>query len=1343
MKKTSPKNAGRIVSAGVAAALGLSLCATRPAEAQHPTWINSAVIYDVQPEIFSPSGNFAGVTAQITRLHNMGVNVLWIEPFTQRGQPVTVAGVAHPAFNSMYCVHDYYSINPNYGTATDLTNLITAAHNAGMKVIFDEVINHTSWDNALITAHPEYYLHSDGNSTNVASIEVVNQGTSQPLNDIAQLNYANTATQTYITTMLKSMITTYNIDGFRFDMADNPTGPTRLIPKSYWQTLRTSLEATKNDILMLGEEEAVDIATQPFELDYGWNMLFYGTRAAFTQTNNASTLQYQWTNPYTINNTSPAGMLHMNIGDDWDTDRDVITYGGYPQAMAAATFNFTIDGVPLMYNGMEVANNNGGINSHTQINWGGANSTQFTNFYNQLLALRNGSGGALQQGTLTWVTNSSAAVTSYDRTGGGNEYLVEINTNGGAVSGTISPPAGGAWVDVTPVGSPGGQAHTLPPNMNLTGYDFAVFKRSSGPPPTATPTFSLASGTYIGNQTLTMSDATSGATIYYTTNGSTPTTASTVYTGPITISTSETVQAIALAASHSNSGVFSATYSVFPGTGGSISSTVAATTTATTYNLTTLGTADWAAYGLASSGSFDHKSTGGGQISNAATVGNSGAGQFADSIVGLTWTDGTPDTSATNTHTGLYVNATTIGNGLSFTLPADTTTRTATVYLGGWTSGGKLVAHLSDFSAGDYTNTSLSSTTGSYFGVYNITYHAGQAGQTLTVSWTAASGTGNVTLQGVALVAGAGTPTAATPTFSPAPGSYNNSTNVTLSDTTPGAAIHYTTDGSTPTAASPTYSAAIAVTSTKTIQAIATATGYTNSNVATGVYTIVTPPATPSGLAATAGNAQVSLSWAASSGATSYNIYRSTTAGGEGTTAIATSSTTSYTNTGLTNGTIYYYKVAAVNTAGTSGQSAEVNATPNVQIPAVPANLAAAAGNAQVALTWTASSGATSYNIYRSTTAGGEGTTAIATSTTASYTNTGLTNGTKYYYKVAAVNTAGTSAQSSEVNATPATSSPYGGTAAAIPGTVQVENFDLGGEGVGYHDADTANQGGQYRTTEGVDIETCTDTGGGFNVGFTQPGEWMHYTVNVATAGTYTVGFRVASGSTGGTLHLANSGGTNLSGTVTVPGTGGWQTWTTVNATVTLPAGQQVLTVMIDSGAGAMNINYLTFTSNTYTGTPFAGVISLPGTIQIENFDNGGEGVAYHDSETANQGGQYRTTLGVDIEACSDTGGGYDVGWTQGGEWEKFTVNATTAKTYTVNFRIASGFASGTQVAQIHLEDKNGVNLTGVKNVIATGGWQTWTNLSATATLPAGSNVIKLVIDGSNNGFNINYVSLN
>ena len=183
-----------------------------------------------------------------------------------------------------------------------------------------------------------------------------------------------------------------------------------------------------------------------------------------------------------------------------------------------------------------------------------------------------------------------------------------------------------------------------------------------------------------------------------------------------------------------------------------------------------------------------------------------------------------------------------------------------------------------------------------------------------------------------------------------------------------------------------------------------------------------TAPGAPSSLAATAGNTQVSLTWAAGSGATSYNIYRGTTAGGESTTAIATGVTsTSYTNTGLTNGTTYYYKVKSVNASGTSAYSNEASATPAAAAPGAPSGLSASAGNTQVSLTWAAGSGATSYNVYRGTTAGGESTTAIATGiTSTSYTNTGLTNGTTYYYKVKSVNASGTSAYSNEASATPA-----------------------------------------------------------------------------------------------------------------------------------------------------------------------------------------------------------------------------------------------------------------------------------------------------------------------------------
>jgi len=161
----------------------------------------------------------------------------------------------------------------------------------------------------------------------------------------------------------------------------------------------------------------------------------------------------------------------------------------------------------------------------------------------------------------------------------------------------------------------------------------------------------------------------------------------------------------------------------------------------------------------------------------------------------------------------------------------------------------------------------------------------------------------------------------------------------------------------------------------------------------------------------------VGLSWSASSGATSYNVQRSTTSGGPYTT-IGSPTTTSYTDTAVTNGTTYYYVVAAVNTAGQSANSSQVSATPQLAIPPVPTNLIATAGNAQVGLSWSASSGATSYNVKRSTTSGGPYTT-IGSPTTTSYTDTGVTNGTTYYYVVAAVNTAGQSGNSSQVSATP------------------------------------------------------------------------------------------------------------------------------------------------------------------------------------------------------------------------------------------------------------------------------------------------------------------------------------
>ncbi len=184
----------------------------------------------------------------------------------------------------------------------------------------------------------------------------------------------------------------------------------------------------------------------------------------------------------------------------------------------------------------------------------------------------------------------------------------------------------------------------------------------------------------------------------------------------------------------------------------------------------------------------------------------------------------------------------------------------------------------------------------------------------------------------------------------------------------------------------------------------------------------LTPPAAPSALAATAGNQQVSLTWTASSGVTSYHVKRATTSGGPYT-QVGSPTAASYTNTGLTNGTNYFYVVSALNTSGESRNSNEVSATPTLPmppspVPAAPTALAATAGNQQISLSWAASSGATGYHVKRATASGGPYS-QVGAPTSNGYVNTGLANGTTYYYVVSALNAAGESADSSPASATP------------------------------------------------------------------------------------------------------------------------------------------------------------------------------------------------------------------------------------------------------------------------------------------------------------------------------------
>ena len=311
-----------------------------------------------------------------------------------------------------------------------------------------------------------------------------------------------------------------------------------------------------------------------------------------------------------------------------------------------------------------------------------------------------------------------------------------------------------------------------------------------------------------------------------------------------------------------------------------------------------------------------------------------------------------------------------------------------------------------------------------------------------------------------------------------------------------------------------------------------------------------------------------------------------------------------------------------------------------------------------------------------------------------------------------------------------AVEAPYGGTAWAIPGAIEAENFDTGGEGLAYHDADAANSGGQYRTSEGVDIETCGE--GGYDVTAGAAGEWMKYTVNVASAGSYKFFLRTANGSGAAATVRLDLDGTNLTGNVSIPTTAGAQTFQdVVTSNVTLGAGQHILTWNVVSGS--LNVNRITAVpaSNPYTGS----AVSLPGQVEVENYDTGGEGLAYHDAEATNKGGAYRTGDGVDVEACSE--GGYDVGYTNAGEWMRYQVKATSTKAYTINVRVA---APSTVNAAFYLE-LDGKAITSSQNIAATGGWQTFKNVTVTGVnINAGLHSLRFVEQAG--GYNINYVSL-
>jgi hypothetical protein len=195
-------------------------------------------------------------------------------------------------------------------------------------------------------------------------------------------------------------------------------------------------------------------------------------------------------------------------------------------------------------------------------------------------------------------------------------------------------------------------------------------------------------------------------------------------------------------------------------------------------------------------------------------------------------------------------------------------------------------------------------------------------------------------------------------------------------------------------------------------------------------------------------------------------------------------------------------------------------------------------------------------------------------------TDKNLTGNTLYNYRVFGKNELGKSYPSVTASAlTLPTPGPFHGTATQIPGKLEVEDYDIGPAGIVFSDSDTGNSGGKYRS-DNVDIESCSDSGAGYNIGWTNAGEWMIYTVDVNDT-IVDIDFRVGS-SYGGKVKLELDN--RLVGEISFTATGGWQTWKTFSLKkVKLTAGKNKKLKLTISQAG-FNINWISFSKSSTVG---------------------------------------------------------------------------------------------------------------------------------------------------------------
>jgi alpha-amylase len=373
-------------------------------------WSINSNIYEINVRQYTPEGTFNAFAQHLSRLKDMGVDVLWFMPIT----PISKEK-RQGTLGSYYACADYKTINPEFGTLADFKGLVKKAHELGQKVIIDWVANHTGWDHIWTKSNPEYYKRdAEGKFYDTNN-----------WHDVIDLNYYDHGMRTAMIDAMRYWVNECEIDGFRCDMC-------HLVPLDFWNQARVELDAVK-PLFWLGETLDVPYL-QVFDCLYGWRWMA-ATQKYFRQEITLSQLK-DVLNHYQYD--LPAGTFPMLFTSNHDENTwNGTEYEKYGEMAAPlAVFSCTWNGVPLIYTAQELPlHKRLPFFDKDDVNWNG--TPQLHAFYKTLLQLRK-QHPALQTGDVAkpevLVTSDDDHVLAFTRKNDGKELVVILNLSAQDVS---------------------------------------------------------------------------------------------------------------------------------------------------------------------------------------------------------------------------------------------------------------------------------------------------------------------------------------------------------------------------------------------------------------------------------------------------------------------------------------------------------------------------------------------------------------------------------------------------------------------------------------------------------------------------------------------------------------------------------------------------------------------------------------------------------------------------------------------------------------------------------------------------------------------------------------------